>query len=288
MKAALIGHGITASLTPAMHEAEGHAQGLDYRYGRMDTSCAQYEGKDIGELLSLAERQGCAGVNVTHPFKNRVVDHLDDMSAEARRIGSVNTVLFRDKRRIGHNTDCSGFLRALRTRLGSVARDRVLLVGAGGAGGAVALALLQAGVKELTVLDQEPQRAEAVVLRFSEDYPNLHTANASEGGIDLWGFDGIVNATPMGMASHPGVAIEASAMNPTSWAADIVYFPVETQFLTAAKDQGCRVMDGTGMALFQAVESFGLITGQVADAVRMERNLNQMLGRDAPAKEACA
>src|SRR5580704_12072270 len=152
----LIGSGIEASRTPAMHEREGAAQGVAYVYKIIDLDTLGLTAAALPELLTAARRFGFAGLNITHPCKQAVIPLLDDLSPDARALGAVNTVVFgRDGRAVGHNTDWSGFAESFRRGLADVRRNRVVQFGAGGAGAAVAHALLTLGVDELAIVDTD-------------------------------------------------------------------------------------------------------------------------------------
>lgn len=271
IRAALIGAGIGASRTPAMHMAEGRAQGLAYHYDLIDT--AGRPGADIGALLAEAEAVGCRGVNVTHPFKQAALAHLDSLSPAAEAVGAVNTVVFEDGRRHGHNTDCWGFAEAFARELAEAPREVVLLLGAGGAGGAVAEALMAQGVGLLLIRDSRQEAAETLAQRLAARHGAARVEAVSPGTEALAAAAqracGLVNATPIGMASHPGLPLPAALIRPRHWVADIVYFPLETELLATARARGCRVMSGAGMAVFQAVRAFELFTGRKADPDRM-------------------
>ncbi|MDV7141558.1 shikimate dehydrogenase [Tropicimonas sp. TH_r6] len=283
MKAALIGHGIGASLTPAMHEQEGRALGLDYSYERFDTAMPPWSHKTLLEMIRFAEAEGYAGVNVTHPFKTAVLGWVDEVSLMARAIGASNTVLFRDNRRIAHNTDLPGFQRAFEAGGAGWARRHVLLLGAGGAGPAVGMALLGLGVKRLDVLDPVPGKAEEVARRLLRAYPSIPiTPHETVQKVALDTLDGMVNATPVGMENHPGMALDPARLPASAWIADIVYFPRETELLRSARARGMPALAGTRMALYQAVEAFELITGQAPDTTRMAASLDAMLDGENP------
>jgi quinate/shikimate dehydrogenase (NAD+) len=267
--AGLIGNSIQASRTPRMHMDEGAALGFPYEYRLIDLP------RDLGEaplarILSDLEDAGYRGVNVTVPYKRDILTHLDALSEEARAVGAVNTVLFTKDGRIGHNTDYWGFAESLRRGLPNVARDKVLLMGAGGAGHAVAHALLDSGVGTLLVCDTNRDLALSLVSELN--------ARAVAGRAELVGdvaeaakaADGIVNATPVGMLKMPGMPIDGALVEPRHWVADIVYFPLETKLLAHAREKGCAVLSGAGMALFQAVRAFELFTGVTPDADRMK------------------
>jgi shikimate dehydrogenase len=274
----LIGAGIQASRSPALHEAEGAAQGVRYLYKLIDLEVLGLGAEALPELLTAAERMGFAGLNITHPCKQAVLPLLHELSPDARALGAVNTVVLRDGRRIGHNTDWFGFAESFRRGLPDVARDRVVQIGAGGAGSAVAHAALTLGVRHLTIIDVDPGRAETV----ADGLRARFGAGRAAAGTDLAGAvgaaDGVINATPMGMAKYPGLPLPAALLRPALWVAEIVYFPLETELLRTARTLGCRTLDGGGMAVFQAVEAFRLFTGIAPDAERMRRHFGVMGG----------
>ncbi len=274
----LVGQGIGPSRTPRMHIEEGRAQGVDLDYRLIDMA-----GRDepLPELLARLEREGYDGINVTYPYKRAVMAHLQALSENAAAVGAVNTVVFRDGRRHGHNTDHFGFAESFRQGLPDVPRDAVLLLGAGGAGGAVAHALADAGVQRLLILDVDETLARdlaaAVVARHGEGRAEAATDPACAAQAD-----GIVNATPVGMAKLPGLPLPEAAVEPRHWVADVVYFPLETELLRLARARGCRVLPGSGMAIHQAVRAFGLFTGLTADPARMRATFDAFDRPEAP------
>ena len=265
----LVGEGIGASRTPAMHEAEARAQGIDLRYDLIDTAALPPPERDLGPLLARLRAEGYAGINVTHPFKQAVLAHLDAASPEVGRIGAANTVLFADGRLIGHNTDHWGFARSLAEGLPGAPMAEVLLLGAGGAGAAMAPALLAHGAGRLWLHDARAEAAAALAARLTAAFGPGCAALTADPGAQAAGVDGIVNATPMGMAAHPGLPLPDAALLARHWVAEAVYFPLETALLRLARDRGCRTLDGSGMAVFQAVRAFELFTGRPADPRRM-------------------
>ncbi len=274
--AGLIGAGIQASRTPALHEQEGDAQGLRYLYQLIDLDALGLDAKALPELLRAAELMHFTGLNITYPCKQAILPLLDDLSDEARGIGAVNTVVFEDGKRIGHNTDCLGFAEGLRRNLSDVPRQRVVQMGAGGAGAAVAHALLAEGVEQLSVFDVDAGRARDLVDNLAQRFGS----GRAQAGADLENAvaeaDGLVNTTPMGMAKLPGTPVPAALLRAQLWVAEIVYFPLETQLLRDARALGCRTLDGGNMAVFQAVKAFELFSGEVPDAQRMLTHFNSM------------
>jgi len=264
----LIGHGIQLSRTPKMHTDEGSAHGVDYRYDLIDTK-VQTGNSNIAELLSYAENEGYCGVNVTHPYKRSVIPFLDKLSDAAKAVGAVNTIVFRDGKRFGHNTDYWGFAEAFRTGLEDVKCGRVLLIGAGGAGCAVAHALIDRGVERLVIIDKDKASAEELVETLVARGDGNGAIVGSSIEDELMLADGVINATPVGMSLSPGSPVPVEQLQSHLWVADIIYFPLETELLIAAAARGCKVMDGSGMAVFQAVRAFELFTGLRPDPNRM-------------------
>lgn len=268
----LVGAGILASRTPAMHEREGDFQGLRYIYRRIDLDRLGLTEAALPELLVNAERLGYAGLNITFPCKQAILPLLDDLAPDAAAIGAVNTVVFQDGRRIGYNTDCYGFAESFRRSMPDASLKRVALVGAGGAGAAVAAALLGLGAERIAVYDIDGGRSAALVKMLGGKFgaQRLQVAEGVREGI-AWA-DGLVNTTPIGMARNPGIPVPESAIRPEQWVADVIYFPAETELLRLARAKGCRILSGAGMAVFQAVEAFRLFTGRLPDAERMQRH----------------
>ncbi|ACO79950.1 shikimate 5-dehydrogenase [Azotobacter vinelandii CA] len=267
--AGLIGAGIQASRTPAMHEHEGDAQGIRYLYRLIDLDKLGLTTEALPELLSAAERMGFTGLNITFPCKQAVIPLLDELSAEARGIGAVNTVVFKDGKRIGHNTDCLGFAEGFRRGLPGVARERAVQMGAGGAGAAVAHALLQAGVRRLTIFDVEPSRAADLAANLNASFGADRALAGSDLPAAMAEAQGLVNTTPVGMAKLPGMPLPAELLHADLWVAEIIYFPLETELLRNARALGCLTLDGGNMAVFQAVKAFELFSDVRADAGRM-------------------
>jgi shikimate dehydrogenase len=266
----LIGRGIGASLTPVMHVREGERLNLDYSYSLIDFDVLEFEDSDLEAIVLGVQQLGFAGLNVTFPFKQAVIGLLDGLSPQAEAIGAVNTIVFESYGAIGHNTDCWGFAESFRRDMGGVARDSVLQLGAGGAGAAVAQALLELGVGALAIHDLDGGKAQALAGNLNRKFAGRVTVvNAIDGGVDV--FDGVVNTTPVGMTKLPGMPMDPELLSPEQWVADIVYFPRETELLVKARARGCRVMPGTGMAIFQAVKAFELLSGRVPDAAQMAR-----------------
>lgn len=275
----LIGEGIGASRTPAMHEREGHEQGMSVTYRILDTLVEGLGPDDLPEVIGWAKRLGYSGFNVTHPFKTAIIPHLDGLSERATALGAVNTVVIRDGQAIGHNTDWCGFSRPLEAALGDRPRTDVVQIGAGGAGSAVAYALLDLGFEHITLLDLDQARASALADRMNALYGDGRITIGSDLAAALDdGATGITHVTPTGMATHPGCAVPTELLRPDLWVAEVVYFPLETELVRRARAAGCLTVDGGGMAAEQAVEAFSLFTGVPASQSRMYAHLREMVG----------
>lgn len=268
--AGLIGRGIQLSRTPALHEHEGDAQALRYLYRLIDADQLQLDDSALAQLLDAAQRTGFTGLNITYPFKQAIVPLLDELSDEARGIGAVNTVVLKDGKRVGHNTDCLGFAEGLRRGLPDAPRRQVVQLGAGGAGSAVAHALLGEGVERLLLFEVDTARAQALVDNLNQRFGVGRAVLGSDLEAELAVADGLVNTTPVGMAKLPGTPLPVEWLHGRLWVAEIIYFPLQTELLRAARALGCRTLDGSHMAVFQAVKAFELFSGQQADARRMQ------------------
>lgn len=274
--AGLIGAGIQASRTPALHEQEGDAQGLRYLYRLIDLDQLHMDSSALPDLLTAAEQMNFTGLNITYPCKQVILALLDELSPEARGIGAVNTVIWRDGKRIGHNTDCLGFAEGFRRGMHEAARQRVVQMGAGGAGAAVAHALLAEGVGQLSIFDVDPGRAQSLADNLNQHFGPGRAQAGSDLDSAMAAADGLVNTTPMGMAKLPGMPVPARLLRAALWVAEIVYFPLETELLRTARALGCRTLDGGNMAVFQAVKAFELFSGKKADAQRMLDHFQSM------------
>jgi len=268
----LIGAGIRASRAPALHEREAAEQGLRYVYKLIDLDQLGLTPSALPELLTAAERMGFAGLNITHPCKQAILPLLTDLSEDARAVGAVNTVLFRDGRRMGHNTDWWGFAESFRRGLPGARLDRVVILGAGGAGAAAAHAVLTLGAQRVCLVDLEIARATELADKLSAVFGEGRAVAGADPAAAMGEADGLIHATPTGMAKYPGLPLPEQLLRPPHWVAEIVYFPLETELLRVAKRIGCRTLNGGGMAVFQAVEAFRLFTGCLANAERMLRH----------------
>lgn len=266
VKVGLVGRGIALSRTPAMHEREAARIGLACSYVLIDFDALGLADSDLPAAIEAVVSLGFHGVNVTYPFKQSVMPLLDEISVDATAIGAVNTVVF-GPRRTGHNTDCWGYAESFRTAMLGAPLGHVVLFGAGGAGSAVAYALIGLGARRLSIVDADVSRARALAARLVGTGTTV--VSPSDIASALGDADGVVNTTPVGMAKHPGTPFDTRLLQPSHWVSDVIYFPQETELLRAARAIGCRTLPGIGMAIGQAARAFELFTGRAADMTAM-------------------
>lgn len=274
----LIGSGISLSRTPAMHEAEGARLGLRYIYNILDVDTFPTDQRDITTVFNAARICSFAGLNVTYPFKQAVLPLLDSLSEDAEGVGAVNTVVFRDGKAHGENTDLWGFRTGFEQNMADVKRDRVVQFGAGGAGTAVSRALIQCGVKTLFITDINHGMAQALAERINDGFGEKRAEAVVVDMLEAENLDGIVNTTPVGMAKLPGMAVPERLLASHLWVADIIYFPLETELLRRARTLGCKTLSGAPMAVYQAVKAFELFTGLKPD----DKSMRDTFDRVAP------
>ncbi|GAB95256.1 shikimate dehydrogenase [Kineosphaera limosa] len=279
--AGLIGTGVTPSLTPAMHEAEADHHGLRCVYRPIDLTVLNRPATDVADLVRAGAALGFNAFNITHPCKQIVLSALDEVAGRAESLGAVNTVVVRDGRLLGYNTDVTGFGWALAAGLTDPDLSRVVQFGTGGAGAAVSYALLEAGVERLDLVDVDPERAQAQAHRLADFFPDAavqaHEVGAAPDLVPA--ASGIVNATPIGMADHPGTSVDLDLLHARHWVADIVYRPLQTALVVGARERGCAVLDGGWMATGQAVDAFELMTGLTPDAGRMRSHFLELIAQ---------
>lgn len=273
----LIGAGIQKSLSPALHEEEARHHGLRLHYQLIDLDRTASSPAQLPTLLSAVRIMGYAGCNVTYPCKQAVIPCLDDLSEEARAMGAVNTVVVQDGRLVGHNTDGSGWAWGFQRALPQADLAHVVLLGAGGAGAAIAHAVLRLGAQRLSIVDAQPERS----AQLAADVNALYGGKAQAGDIAaaMAQASGLIHATPTGMDKLPGLPLDAALLRPAMWVSEVVYFPLETALVQAARALGCRVSDGGGMAVGQAVGAFELFTGVAPDPARMDAHFRQLVTR---------
>lgn len=268
----LIGANIMGSLSPALFAEAFEAADIDGFYHLMDVD--RLAGRTLPQLLAAIKSAGFAGANITYPFKQEIIALLDAVDPKAAQTGAINTVLIgADGRTTGYNFDRPGWQNSFEESLGrdSAVGATVVHIGAGGAGHAVAFALMDLGVAQLIIHDIAPSRARALREQLAKHFPAARCRLADDIERDISDADGVVNATQVGMRGFPGNPVPVSALKQSHWCADLIYTPLETEFLEAARARGARVLNGAGMCVHTAAGAFHLLTGQMPDVARLHR-----------------
>lgn len=274
----LIGSGIQSSLTPAMQMREAAEHDLLMHYQLIDLESLANPIEALPELVRSLRLIRFNGFNVTFPCKQAILPLLDDLSDEARAISAVNTVVRDGDRLVGYNTDCSGWRWGMQQSLPNADLGHVVLLGAGGAGSAIAEALMSMRCQRLSIVDTEPARAAALAQALNQRHPGRARGEGTAALGRLMGqASGLVHATPTGMNKHPGLPIAADVLQSRHWVSEIVYFPIETELLKLARARGCRVCHGGEMAVGQALGAFSLFTGLAADSIRVQEHFLSLL-----------
>jgi shikimate dehydrogenase len=257
-----------------MHERAAAALGVRCHYQLIEIAGAGRE--ELRALLDGVRRLGFAGVNVTYPYKEAVVELLDELSPAARAIGAVNTVVVRNGRLVGYNTDTTGFERAARGLLAGASPGPVALIGAGGVGKAIAFALASRGVAGISIFDPDRAKAEWLVARLPDGQARRITDSVEDA---LRGAVGVINATPVGMSPNEDMPVPEALLHRGLWVADAVYSPLWTPLLIAARAKGARVMTGRELAIYQAADAFELFTGLAPSVAEMGHAFDAVIAK---------
>lgn len=282
---ALLGRGIGESRSPGIHEAEAREHGLPLAYRLADFEALGWENDELARTVRQFATMGFSGCNVTYPFKQQVVDLCDSLGEDARHLQAVNTLVFRDGRIHGENTDLAGFCWLVERDIGDIRGARVAQVGTGGAGSATAYGLARLGAAEVALFDPAMERAALLAARYGGIFPETRFIACSSAQQAVAGRDGVVNATPVGMASVPGTPFDPALMSASQWCVDIVYFPLETPLLAHARRNGQRVANGVSMVIGQAAEALRLFTDIAPDRGRMYDRLTAAIARQRAGNE---
>ncbi len=263
----LIGYPLGHSISPPMQQAAFDNLGLDVRYELWET-----EQDKLAEIVEEIRQSSKLGANVTIPHKETVIPLLDKLDSLAEEIGAVNTIVERDGKLVGFNTDAGGFLKALRDEADFDPNGKhVVLLGAGGVARAVGFALAGAGAKSLSITDIETERISKLTLDIQEKYNGNKLQikalkhNSGEFAGAIWDCDLLVNCTPIGMKhsdSENNSPVEAALIPKGALVYDVVYNPIETRLLADAKKRGARTLGGLSMLVYQGALAFELWTGK--------------------------
>jgi shikimate dehydrogenase len=275
----LIGADIQKSLAPALQEEEARHQGIRLHYQLIDLTAAGVGVEALPGLIGAVRVMKFAGLNITFPCKQAVIQLLDGLSDEARAIGAVNAVVREGERLVGYNTDSPGWSWGFKRVLPRADLSRVVLLGAGGAGAAVGYAAMALGVSELLIFDADPSRAAALASHLGSRFPDQRTFQVQELAAAVQAASGLIHATPVGMLGHAGMPLDERLLRPSMWVSEVVYVPLETELLKAARRIGCATIDGGHMNVGQAVRGFKLFTDLEADAARMDAHFRALIAK---------
>jgi shikimate dehydrogenase len=261
----LIGYPLGHSISPLFQQAAFDHLRLDIRYEAWEVEPAK-----LREVIGGLRHPSRLGLNVTVPYKESVLPHLDRLDSQASQVGAVNTVVKQGQRLIGYNTDAEGFLKALRQDGAFEPRDkRAVLLGAGGVARAVGFGLARAGASRLIIVNRTPARAAGLASELRRFGPEVTAVPWRDEGLGeaLAGCDLLVNCTSIGM-KHSGTEgrspLASEFIPQEALIYDVVYNPLETPFLAEAKRAGARTLGGLPMLVYQGAASFELWTGRKA------------------------
>ena len=277
IKLGLIGDNIALSRAPALHRLAGGIAGLQVSY---DLLIPAERNLDFDALFAWAAGAGYRGLNITLPYKERVVPKVLIEDPLARSIAAINTVVFDPAggRPSGYNTDHSGFIQAFRGQMGAQSPGVVVQIGAGGVGKAIAFGLIVLGATAIRLVEIDRDKAERLAAALRLAAPGLPVTVSGDAAAAALGATGILNCTPLGMGGYggtplPAASLEAAAKAGAQWAFDAVYTPRDTAFLRAAAAAGLAAISGYELFFFQGVDAFRRFTGRAVDEARLRAAL---------------
>lgn len=254
MKLGLIGKSIMNSSSPDLHVRLGKLTGIPASYDLFDANEQPIESLD--SQVRAVKAQGYRGVNVTYPYKEAALEVATTVGEGARLVGAANTLIFKDGTIQAENTDFTGFISGYRATLGERQPGRVLLVGTGGVGKAVAFGLGKLGADEVVLLDLDPRKSRRLADELKRAGFPASTIAADEVETIAAHCDGLVNCTPIGHEKSPGCPLPKVVLRSHQWIFDAVYVPAVTEFIAAAKAAGAQVVSGVSLFVFQGVDAF--------------------------------
>jgi shikimate dehydrogenase len=270
---AIFGDPIEHTLSPAMHNAAFDELGMDARYVPFHVTPA-----GLGDAVRGLRSMGFVGANITVPHKERVMEFLDDVDPEASKIGAVNTVVNREGRLTGYNTDGRGFIMSLNEDAGfNPTSRRAFICGAGGAARGVAFALLNSGVRRVYLFDIDEERSDRLVADINSAFGRPAARPSPLDPAFIRATDLVINCTPLGMHEGDPLPMPEGSFRSGQVVYDVVYNPSETALLKTAKSNGAKAVNGLGMLLYQGVIAFEHWFGVLPPAALMKKTLTKRL-----------
>jgi shikimate dehydrogenase len=264
---AVVGDPIAHSLSPFMHDLWFKEHGIDATYIPLHAEPAALQ-----EAFQAMKMLGISGLNVTLPHKGAIIPFLDRLDETAVKMNAVNTVTFDDGQAVGWNTDGDGFVRSLAANP-LPEKPNVLVIGAGGAARGIVFALKRAGFAHVTVTNRTFRRAEELANATGSSAMTLKAAELALGQFNI-----LIQTTSVGLAKDEGLPLSLEGAAAGSLAADIIYNPLQTPFLKAAKEKDCKILNGVGMFVYQGAIAFEKWTGVSPDTEKMIETLTNKLG----------
>jgi len=263
MKLGLIGLSIQQSSSPAMHEMLGQLYHYPVSY-QLHEPLENTQEAFSATLLEM-RATGYRGANITYPFKQLALHHCNSVDTAVKLVGATNTMKISGSEIQGFNTDYTGFISAYRHRMGDQPAGKVLLIGAGGVGRAVAFGLFELGTTEVVIYDLYPASATSLADAINAAGFNASTVTSEQLAAVAAECDGLVNCTPIGHYKTPGMPISAAAIGPQKWAFDAIYTPIDTEFLQCCANAGMKIVSGFDLFFYQALNAFEIFTGTKPD-----------------------
>lgn len=276
----LIGDNIAASRAPVLHRLAGEQNGLSVRYDRLVPSDMAMSFEQVFEQCRAI---GYRGLNITYPYKERIVPFVRIDDPLVRAMGAVNTVLFDPSGPMGFNTDYSGFVAAYQGARGQRATGPVLMIGTGGVGRAVAFGLAALGTTDIRMVDRDRSKAEGLAQALNAADMGMEVTIWDDVATAAQGAVGLINCTPVGMVGYNGSPVSPEAMIGAEWVFDAVYTPVMTQFLSDATAQGLEVISGWELFFFQGVHAWSIFADAPLDQSELRVQLQNAAAPDRPA-----
>jgi shikimate dehydrogenase len=271
---AVIGDPIAHSMSPAIHNDAFEKEGIDAEY-----LAFHVKPDGLEDAVKGMKALGVCGFNITLPHKETVIPFLDEVDELARAIGAVNTVVNKDGRLIGYNTDGIGYIKALEEELtGELTTKKTLIIGAGGAARAIYFTLVKEGVKQVDIANRTKERA--VTLVSECPYDNSSEAfTIMEAEERVAEYDLIIQTTSIGMSPNvDNTPLDVTNMKASACVSDIIYNPLQTKILVEAEQNGAHVQNGVGMFAYQGAIAFQIWTGVMPDTGRMKQIVLNNLG----------
>ncbi len=273
----IIGYPVEHSFSPKMHNFISSVIGADYVY-----SAWTVEPEKLEAAIAGVRALGIEGINVTAPHKKAVMKYLDEVSEQAQLLGSVNTVVNRDGKLFGYNTDADGFCMALESAGIRLSGVKILIIGAGGVVKPTLTRIVQEKPQSITLVNRTRSKAEALAKEIKEQ-----TGFEIQTEIDVPEFDIVINTTSAGMEPQldalPIDSVEEldnlDFINENTAVVDMIYNPEETLFLKKARERGAKTLNGLGMLIYQGLIAYELFTGEKLPEDMAERVKKEVFGR---------